>query len=362
MLGTRPEIIRLSETIKKLDIFFEHRVIHSGQNSQPNLKDFFFSDLNLRQPDNYHFMQGTFAEQLAANFKFLEDAVKTFRPDALVVLGDTNTVLAALLAKRMGVVIYHIEAGNRSFDINVPEETNRKVIDHFADFNLTYSKNAYDNLMREGIHPRFVNICGSPLPEVIDANADKIKKSNILSTLGLASNGFILASLHRQENVDTPARLQSALSALEKASEHFGKRVVLSLHPRTKSKIQEYGVSLNDKCLVIEPVGFIDYMKLQIEAFCTVSDSGSISEESSHLGFPAVTIRDAIERPEALETGSIILSGLEASDLIRSINLVKNQLNPGPPDSYQVTNHSQIVVNYIQSTLPHANFWLGRRS
>lgn len=362
MLGTRPEIIRLSETIKKLDIFFEHRVIHSGQNSQPNLKDFFFSDLNLRQPDNYHFMQGTFAEQLAANFKFLEDEVKTFRPDALVVLGDTNTALAALLAKRMGVVIYHIEAGNRSFDINVPEETNRKVVDHFADFNLTYSKNAYDNLMREGIHPRFVNICGSPLPEVIDANADKIKKSNILSTLGLASNDFILASLHRQENVDTLARLQSALGALEKASENFGKRVVLSLHPRTKSKIQEYGISLNDKCLVIEPVGFIDYMKLQIEAFCTVSDSGSISEESSHLGFPAVTIRDAIERPEALETGSIILSGLEASDLIRSINLVKNQLNPGPPDSYQVTNHSQIVVNYIQSTLPHANFWLGRRS
>jgi UDP-N-acetylglucosamine 2-epimerase (non-hydrolysing) len=361
MLGTRPEIIRLSETIKKLDIFFEHRVIHSGQNSQLNLKDFFFSDLNLRQPDNSQLMQGTFAEQLGANFKFLENEVKTFNPDALVILGDTNTALAALLAKRMGVVTYHIEAGNRSFDVNVPEETNRKVIDHFADFNLTYSKNGYDNLMREGLHPRFVNICGSPLPEVINANMGKIKKSNILSTLDLVSNQFILASLHRQENVDSIERLKSAISALEKSSEYFGKHILISLHPRTKSKIQEYGILLSSQFIVIEPLGFIDYMKLQIEAFCTVSDSGSISEESSHLGFPAVTIRDAIERPEALETGSIILAGLEPSNLIQSISLVKNQLAAGPPDSYKVTNHSQIVVNYIQSTLPHANFWLGRR-
>lgn len=361
LVGTRPEIIRLSETIKKLDLFFEHRLIHSGQNDQPNLKDFFFSDLGLRQPDSYESKKGTLAEQLGNFFKFLENEINAFQPDGIVILGDTNTGLASLLAKRMGVIVYHIEAGNRSFDANVPEETNRKVIDHFSDFNLTYSKNAYDNLMREGIHPRFVNVCGSPLPEVIDVNLKKIHSSKVLSRLSLKPYEFILASLHRQENVDSKERLRSSIESLNESSEYFGKPILLSLHPRTKSKLQDSGITLEKNFQVIEPLGFLDYMKLQIEAFCTVSDSGSISEESSHLGFPAVTIRDSIERPEALESGSIVMSGLLGSSLIRSIKIVRNQPIPNPPSAYGVKNHSEIVVKFIQSTLPQAKSWLGIR-
>lgn len=362
LVGTRPEIIRLSETIKNLDRFFQHRLIHSGQNPQTYLNDVFFRDLSLRSPDSTNHVTGSLASQLGSTLIFLEEEIRDFRPDALLILGDTNTALVGFLAKRYGIIVYHIEAGNRSFDVNVPEETNRRIIDHFADFNLCYSRNAYDNLLREGLHPRFISICGSPLPEVIQNNLEAIKDSDILDRLSLASESFLLVSLHRQENVDSEERLRKSLVGIESVAAELNKKIVMSLHPRTKSKLEQFAIPLSDRFQAIEPQGFHDFMALQLNAYCTISDSGSISEEASYLGFPAVTIRDAMERPEALETGSIILTGFNESDIYRSIVLARSFGKAPSPEAYQVMNHSQRVINFIQSTWPHAAQWLGKRS
>ena len=342
MLGTRPEIIRLSETIKKLDIFFEHRVIHSGQNSQPNLKDFFFSDLNLRQPDNYHFMQGTFAEQLAANFKFLEDEVKTFRPDALVVLGDTNTVLAALLAKRMGVVIYHIEAGNRSFDINVPEETNRKIVDHISDVNLTYSDIAREYLLREGLPADRIIKTGSPMFEVLNHYLPSIQQSDVLS---LEAHKYFVVSAHREENINNEKNFLGLLACLNLIAEKYNYPIIVSTHPRTRKMIDAKGIELHKNIQLLKPLGFNDYNALQMNSFAVLSDSGTISEESSILNFPALNIRDAHERPEAMEETSVMMVGLNPERVLQGLIQLESQLRGEERSFRKVADYSMPNVS-----------------
>jgi UDP-N-acetylglucosamine 2-epimerase len=363
IVGTRPEIIRLSAIIKKFDIHFDHRLIHTGQNPDPNLKDVFFHDLGLRKPDLYfggdHTSLGTF---LATLFVQIELELINHRPDAVVILGDTNSALSALLAKRFGIPVYHLEAGNRSFDLNVPEEINRKIIDHASDFNLVYTTLARNNLISEGIHPRKLALVGSPLMEVLAENKDKISKSRVLEELQLREEGFFLVSIHRQENVDFPNRLEMVLETLEKVAETYQIPVLVSTHPRTRKKILELKGKLNPKLLFHEPFGFVDYIRLQMTARMVLSDSGTISEESSMLGFPAITLRDSMERPEALEAGTIVMSGIQAERVLQAIELVESE-GPGSisPREYRIPDTSTRVVNFLFSTFQQYEFWNGIR-
>ena len=362
--GTRPEIIRLSSTITKLDQYFEHRFIHTGQNVSNNMRDVFFKDLELREPDAYWELKANsgLASSLAEIMTKLEAEIESFKPKALVVLGDTNSALATIVARRMGVIVYHIEAGNRSFDENVPEEVNRRVIDHFSNFNLAYSKNAFQNLLDEGLDRRRMITCGSPMPEVIRRIEHKLQSCTILNQLNLKSESYILVSAHRQENVNSIERLSKLIQSLDLVSKRYKKRIMVSLHPRTQSKIKEMGGDIPPGVEFHEPFGFIDYLKLQIESFVVLSDSGTISEESSILNFPAISIRDSMERQEALDTGSMILCGIEFEDIINGISLVRDKPNMNTPQAYQEHNHSEIVVRFIASTASRANDWMGIRS
>lgn len=361
IVGTRPEIIRLSEVIKKLDKYFEHRLIHTGQNPDPNLKDIFFADLGLRQPDLYfggdHNSLGGFLSTL---FIEMEKEFLNSRPDAVVILGDTNSALSSILAKRFGIPVYHLEAGNRSFDLNVPEEINRRIVDHTSDFNMVYTEHARHNLLSEGIHPRKISLIGSPLCEVLAVHRSEIEASKILSKLKLKANEFFLVSVHRQENVDFPDRLESLLTGLERVVKEFGLPVLVSTHPRTRKKLKELRENFHKLIDFHEPFGFIDYNKLQTSARMVLSDSGTISEESAMLGFPAITIRDSMERPEALEAGTIVMSGINEDDIIEAIRLVEGQgLASIKPEAYKVTDTSTRVVNYILSTIHQYEFWNG---
>jgi UDP-N-acetylglucosamine 2-epimerase (non-hydrolysing) len=363
IVGTRPEIIRLSAIIKKFDIHFYHRLIHTGQNPDPNLKDVFFHDLGLREPDLYfggdHTSLGTF---LATLFVQIEHELINHRPDAVVILGDTNSALSAILVKRFGIPVYHLEAGNRSFDLNVPEEINRKIIDHASDFNLVYTTLARNNLISEGIHPRKLALVGSPLMEVLTDNKEKISASKVLEKLQLRKKGFFLVSIHRQENVDFPDRLAMVLETLEKVAEVYQLPVLVSTHPRTRKKIFELNGKQNPNLLFHEPFGFIDYIRLQMTARMVLSDSGTISEESSMLGFPAVTLRDSMERPEALEAGTIVMSGIQAERVLQAIELVESE-GPGltAPREYRIPDTSTRVVNFLFSTFQQYGFWNGIR-
>jgi UDP-N-acetyl-L-fucosamine synthase len=361
IVGTRPEIIRLSEVIKKLDSYFEHRLIHTGQNPDPNLKDIFFSDLGVREPDLYfggdHTTLGGFLSTL---FIEMEKEFTNHRPDAVVILGDTNSALSAILAKRFGIPVYHLEAGNRSFDLNVPEEINRRIVDHTSDFNMVYTEHARHNLLSEGIHPRKIALIGSPLCEVLAIHKTAIQSSGILEKLGLENRKFFLVSIHRQENVDFPERLERLLSGLERVATEFGLPVLVSTHPRTRKKLKELRENFHKLINFHDPFGFVDYNKLQISARLVLSDSGTISEEASMLGFPAITLRDSMERPEALEAGTIVMSGIYADHIIDSINLVEGQgLGIIKPDAYKVPDTSTRVVNYILSTVHQYQFWNG---
>lgn len=361
IVGTRPEIIRLSEVIKKLDTFFEHRLIHTGQNPDPNLKDIFFSDLGVRQPDFYfggdHNSLGGFLSTL---FIEMEKEFTNFRPDAVVILGDTNSALSAILAKRFGIPVYHLEAGNRSFDLNVPEEINRRIVDHTSDFNMVYTEHARHNLLSEGIHPRKISLIGSPLCEVLAVHRDAIESSRILERLSLKSREFFLVSVHRQENVDFPDRLDSLLSGLEAVAAEYGLPILVSTHPRTRKKLKELRENFHRLINFHEPFGFIDYNKLQISARMVLSDSGTISEEAGMLGFPAITLRDSMERPEALEAGTIVMSGIESEAILDSIRQVEVQgLGLIKPEAYRVPDTSTRVVNYILSTVHQYQFWNG---
>ena len=359
IVGTRPEIIRMSEIIKKFDIFFKHRLIHTGQNPDPLLKDIFFSDLGLRNPDLYfggdHKTLGGF---LGVLFTEIENELNTNTPDAVVILGDTNSALASIIAKRKGIPVYHLEAGNRSFDQNVPEEINRKIVDHTSDFNLVYTELARNNLISEGIHPRKIGLIGSPLYEVLEVHRNKIDSSNILNELHLEKQKYILVSAHRQENIDFKSRFNTFLEMLDLVAKKYNYPVLISTHPRVKKQIIKNGISSSKNILFHDPFNFTDYNKLQKNALVVLSDSGTISEESSILGFKAITIRDSMERPEALESGSIVMSGTNPIDIIEVIEIVLNSNKAlVVPKEYLIPDTSTRVINFIISTVKQHKFW-----
>jgi len=359
IVGTRPEIIRMSEIIKKFDIFFEHRLIHTGQNPDPLLKDIFFKDLGLRDPNIYfggdHISLGSFLSNLFLN---IENEFIKHRPDAVVILGDTNSSLSAILAKRFRIPVYHLEAGNRSFDQNVPEEINRRIVDHTADFNLVYTELARNNLINEGLHPRKIALIGSPLNEVLEVHKGKIENSIILEELKLEKNKYILVSTHRQENVDFKERFLALINTLEQVSKVYKCPVLVSTHPRTKKKIELIETVKNLNIIFHEPFNFTDYNHLQKNALIVLSDSGTISEESAMLGFKALTIRDSMERPEALEAGSIVMAGIKADNVVQAIEVVlQNNPSRNKPSEYLINDTSTRVLNFVLSTVHQYKYW-----
>jgi UDP-N-acetylglucosamine 2-epimerase len=355
VVGTRPEIIRLSATIKRLDKYTDHVLVHTGQNYDYSLNEVFFKDLGLRQPD--YFLEAdtsSLGAVLGSILQKIERVLLQEQPDAMVVLGDTNSCISAVMAKRMKIPVYHMEAGNRSFDENVPEETNRRLVDHVSDYNLVYTEHARRNLLGEGIHPARILLTGSPMREVLEANVESIEASTILETQKLEPGGYFLVSLHREENVDNPERLASALEALSQLADEYGIPVLVSTHPRTRQRLENQPDGLKKNLIFHAPFGFNDYIKLQKFARLVLSDSGTISEESAVLGFPAVSLRDAIERPEAIDTGTTITCGVEAGSVLDAVRLTLEQFaEDGPseiPADYQISDTSRRVVNFIRST------------
>ena len=360
IVGTRPEIIRLSATVKLLDRTVDHVLVHTGQNYDHALNQVFFDDLGVRAPD--HFMNvdtSSLGTVLGGVLVKTEELLLAERPDAVLILGDTNSSLAAVMAKRMRVPVYHMEAGNRSFDENVPEETNRRLVDHVADFNLVYTEHALRNLIAEGLHPQRILKTGSPMKEILDAHADAISGSDVLQRLGLEPRGYLLVSAHRQENVDSPARLNRLLDCLEVAVRETGLPVLVSTHPRTRKHLDALGREV-DGVTFHEPLGFFDYVALQQSAHCVLSDSGTISEESALLGFPAVTLRESIERPEALDTGSIVMTGLDPDSVAEAIRFsVSEDPASQVPEDYRIADCSRRTVGFILSTHARHESWLG---
>lgn len=351
IVGTRPEIIRLSCLIPKLDSLTDHTFVHTGQNSSPTLNDVFFRDLNLRAPDHYLGVDTTsigsvMGETLVKTEKILSDV----RPDAVLILGDTNSAISAIMAERMQIPVYHMEAGNRSFDANVPEELNRRMVDHVASFNLPYNDFSLRNLLSEGIHPRRISKTGSPIREIYNTHKKKIEASTILQQLGLEKQSYILASIHRQENVDFPSRLSAILKTLSEVQARYSMPVLVSTHPRTRRRLLESKQSLPRGVDFHEPFGYLDYNKLQKDSFVVISDSGTISEESTILGFRAVSIRESIERPEALETGATVLAGIEVESVLRAIEVTRNLDSAQIPEGYEISDFSNRVLRFVTST------------
>ena len=363
IVGTRPEIIRLSMLIPKLDEHTDHVFVHTGQNSDPKLNQVFFDDLELRQPD--YFLNVDTSSMGAVMGDTLRKAEEVFlkeKPDAVMILGDTNSAIAAVVAERMHIPVYHMEAGNRSFDNNVPEELNRKMVDHVASFNLPYNDYSMRNLLNEGLHPRRIQKTGSPIAEIYNHYKTKIESSDVLRQLNLTKGGYFLISVHRQENVDLPSRLSIVLGCLRALRDEFGLPVLVSTHPRTKAKLSAISQDDLDGIVFHEPFGYLDYNHLQQNAFCVVSDSGTISEESAIAGFSAVSLRDSIERPEALETGAMVLTGLNAENLIQSVRLVRTSGTfPDVPKGYEISDFSDRVLKFVFSTARLHREWAGIR-
>ena len=359
VVGTRPEIIRLSVLVGKLDAHTDHFFVHTGQNSDPRLNKVFFEDLELRQPDEYLNVDTTsLGSVMGDTIKKAERVFVREKPDAVLILGDTNSAVAAIVAERMQIPVYHMEAGNRSFDSNVPEELNRKMVDHVSSFNLPYNNYSLRNLLDEGIHPRRIQKTGSPIAEIYATYKSKIQASSALEDLGLTKEGYFLVSIHRQENVDLPERLSLVMDCLRGIRDHFGLTVLVSTHPRTRSRLSAAPESDLEGIIFHEPFGYLDYNHLQANAFCVVSDSGTISEESSIIGFPAVSLRDSIERPEALEIGSIILTGLKRDNLLQSVELARTLDSEGPlPEGYEITDFSDRVLKFLFSTARLHSNW-----
>lgn len=363
ILGTRPEIIRLAAVIQLLDEHVDHVLVHTGQNYDYELNEVFFRDLGLRKPD--HFMAvdtSTLGTVLGQILMRTEQLILQEKPDAVLILGDTNSAVAAIMAKRMKVPIYHMEAGNRSFDANVPEEVNRRLIDHLSDFNLVYTEHARRHLLSEGIPHRFIYVTGSPMREVLEQHLDAIRRSTVLEDLGLTPKRYFIVSTHREENVDHRAHLERIVATLKWLHEVYGLPVIVSTHPRTRKRLEAAGLDVGDADVrFLKPFGFHAYNKLQLEAFCAISDSGTISEESAILGFPAVTIRNAIERPEALDAGSIVVTGLDPDTVLQAVDFVTKERERFPeqeiPAEYRVRNTSQRVVKLILGTAKLAHRW-----
>jgi len=364
VMGTRPEIIRLSRVMTKLDKYCDHVMVHTGQNHDYELNEIFFRDLELRKPDHFLNAAGVNgAETIGKVIVAVDKVLAEIKPEALLVLGDTNSCMAVIPAKRRKIPVFHMEAGNRCFDENVPEETNRRLVDHIADFNLVYTEHARRNLLAEGLHPRRVLLTGSPMREVLDFYRPQIGASDVLTRLGLKKGGYFLVSAHREENVDPPQRLRDLLDCLLAVRDRWAQPILVSTHPRTRKRLEALKVPADLSAITFsEPFGFHDYINLQKNARCVLSDSGTISEESSILGFPAVTLRSSIERPEALESGSILLTDLRRESVIAGIVAAETDqhLTSGPQD-YQSVDCSIRVRNIILSTSFENAVWAGLR-
>lgn len=360
LVGTRPEIIRLAPTMKLFDEVFEHKIIHTGQNFGDNMSDIFFRDLDLRLPD-YH-LEATgnnLGGLLGDMFSKLGSLLETHCPDAVVILGDTNSGLLTILAKREGIATYHLEAGNRSFDARVPEETNRKIIDHTADFNLAYNNISFQNLIREGIQPGRIFITGSPMREVIDSLSKKIAKSDVLERLNIKKGSYLVGSFHRQENVDDENSLRELIFFANGICEKIGMDMILPLHPRTSDKVSKFRLKFGDRVRAIEPLGIVDYLTLQKSSYVTISDSGTIAEESAILGFKSVSSREATERHEAYHLGAISLSGKSIDNCLEAIDLARRSKRDELPEGYEETRFSLRVANIIISTARRRDFLTG---
>lgn len=354
ILGTRPEIIRLSAVIKACDRYFDHILVHTGQNWDDKLYKIFFDELELRKPDHFLAAVGkNLGETIGNIISGAYDILLKEAPDALLILGDTNSALSAIPAKRLKVPIFHMEAGNRCFDQNVPEEINRRIVDHVSDVNLPYTEHSRRYLVNEGIRKEHIFVTGSPMPEVLALYRDKIAKSTVLEELGVKKDGFILVSAHREENLDIEDHLLSLTNALNGVAEEFNIPVIYSTHPRTRNKINAKKISFNPLVRNLEPFGFFDYNKLQQNAFCVLSDSGTLSEESSILSFPAVLIRTSTERPEVLDKGSMIIGGITADEIIRAVYTARavfmDHLPAILPEDYKDLNVSGKVAKIIES-------------
>ena len=361
VVGTRPEIIRLSRVIAKLDIFCEHILVHTGQNYDYELNQIFFEDLGIRKPDYFLNVAGaTGAETIGKVIIAVDQVLAQLDPDALLVLGDTNSCLAVIPAKRRKIPIFHMEAGNRCFDQRVPEEINRRIVDHTADINLTYSLIAREYLLREGLPPDLVIKTGSPMFEVLTHHQDDIHKSNILDRLGLELHQFFVVSVHREENINSAQTFTKLVHVLNTIAATYDLPVIVSTHPRTQKQVDASGITFHQNIQLLKPLGFTDYVKLQVSSRAVLSDSGTISEESSILNFPAVNLREAHERPEAMEEAAVMMVGLETDRVIQALSILDTQARGGnrdlqPVADYSVPNVSDKVVRIIHSYTDYVN-------
>ena len=352
ILGTRPEIIRLSLIINKLDIIYDHVLVHTGQNYDFELNEVFFKDLNIRKPDLFlNVSSNTLGETLGNIIANSFNTLKEINPDCLLVLGDTNSSLAIISAKRLKIPIFHMEAGNRCFDFNVPEEINRKIADHTSDINLCYAENSRRNLIREGFPENRIFVTGSPMFEVLNFYKKNIESSKILNFYNLSVNDYIVVSLHREENVDNKESLIRFIDSINTIKNFSEKKIIFSVHPRTRKKLEEFQINLEGDIIWCKPLGFFDYVNLQKNSYCVLSDSGTISEESTILDFPAVSLRDSTERPEANDAGSIVLGGKTVESIIQSLNIAISfrKSENKYPFEYFVNNCTERVVKIIQS-------------
>jgi UDP-N-acetylglucosamine 2-epimerase (non-hydrolysing) len=355
VLGTRPEIIRLSCVIERLDGLCDLRVAHTGQNFERSLSDVFFEELGVRPPDGHFGVAGgTFSERVGAVMAAAQRTLEDERPDRLLVLGDTDSALSAFVAKRMGVPVFHMEAGNRCFDDRVPEEVNRRVIDQCSDVLMPYTERSRENLLREGFHPQSVVVIGNPIKEVMDRHADRIAASSVRADLGLDAGGYLLLTAHRQETVDEPERLRALVDEVTASAEALGLAVVFSVHPRTRERLERQGtVPDPDVIRLCEPFGYFDFVALIRDARCVLTDSGTVQEECCILRVPAVTVRDVTERPETIECGSNALAGVGVGALSRLIAAAcAGDPDFTPPPEYLVPHVSATVVKVVLGHLP----------
>lgn len=361
VLGTRPEIIRLSRVLAKLDEHCEHILVHTGQNYDYELNEIFFQDLGVRKPDYFLNAAGANAAETIGKIIIAVDEVfENVSPDAMLVLGDTNSCLAAIPAKRRKIPIFHMEAGNRCFDQRVPEETNRKIVDHIADINLTYSDIAREYLLKENFPPDRLIKTGSPMFEVLNFYKSGIDKSDVLKRLNLTKGKYLVVSAHREENIDSEVNLKKLVVTLNTLAEKYNEPIIVSTHPRTQKKFDSKGITFHKNVNLLKPLGFKDYVKLQLDSRAVLSDSGTISEESSILNFPALNIREAHERPEAMEEGSVMMVGMETERILQALSILETQKRDtertlNPVSDYSKANVSDKVVRIIHSYTDYVN-------
>lgn len=369
LVGTRPEIIKLSKVIAELDLHTQHILVHSGQNYDYELNEIFFDDLGIRKPDHFLNAAGTNAAETIGNViikssQVLEDE----KPDAFLIYGDTNSCMSVIAAKRLKIPVFHMEAGNRCFDQRVPEEINRKIVDHLSDINMPLSEHARRYLIMEGIRPETIIKTGSPMKEVLNHHAIKIEKSDVLKKEGLSQGSYFILSTHREENVDFDQHIEDLLSSITAITDKYNKKIIVSTHPRTKKRLESLGyVNKNPLVEFMKPFGFTDYIKLQTNAFCVISDSGTITEEASILNFPAIMVRQAHERPEGMDEGTLVMAGLKPNRILEAIDLVASQHSEDinmikTVQDYEPDNVSKKVVRIILSYTDYVNRTVWRKS